>query len=75
MSAVGNDIAFPQQWYSYLTRLLAKILAPKYGKQWTETMEQNLTAAYSEATAVDPETVGDYFQPGREYGSQNYSNG
>jgi hypothetical protein len=75
MSAVSNDIAFPQQWYDYLTRLLAKKLSPKYGKQWTDTMEQNLTSAFAEATAVDPETVGDYFQPGREYGSQNYSNG
>lgn len=75
MSAVGNDIAFPQQWYDYLTRLLAKKLCPKYGKQWSDTMEQNLTAAYAEATAVDPETVGDYFQPGRELGMHNYNHG
>ena len=71
--SVSNDMAFPQQWYGALEWGLAKKLAPKFGKAWTETMEQNYMEAMSSASAVDPETVPQYFQPNRDDYGSNFS--
>ena len=73
VTAVTNNVAFPQQWYSPLTMALSKVLCPKYGKAWTQVNEDNLKEAMASAAAVDPEVVGDYFQPGKEFGTENYS--
>lgn len=68
--SASNTMAFPQQWYGGLEWGLAKKSAPKFGKTWTETMEQNYMEAMASASAVDPETVPQYFQPNRDdYGS------
>ncbi len=64
--AVGNTMAFPQQWFSALEWGLAKRLCPKFGKAWTSTMQENLDTAIGSASMVDPDTVYQYFQPGRE---------
>ena len=72
-SVVGNTMAFPQQFYSLLRWLLAKDLAPAFGKVWTDTMQQNLESALISAAATDVETVYQYFQPGREGGNFNYT--
>ncbi len=74
-SAVGNNPAFPQQWYSALTRGLSKKLCPKYGKAWSQTMQDNFDEAMQSAAAVDPETVPQFFQPGREGAMENYGPG
>lgn len=74
-SVVGNDLAFPQQWYGGLEWGLAKRLAPKFGKSWSDTMEQNYNEAMASASAVDPETVPQFFQPSREDFSGNYGGG
>ncbi len=71
-----NDMAFPQQWYGALEWGLAKKLAPKFGKDWNQTMEQNYQEAMASAAAVDPEVVYQYFQPNRdEGGGSNFDNG
>lgn len=68
--AVGDTMAFPQQWFGGLEWGLAKKLAPKFGKAWDKTMEDNYMEAMASASAVDPETVPQYFQPNRDdYGS------
>jgi hypothetical protein len=72
-SAVGNDLAFPQQWYTALEWGLAFKLCPKYGKVWSDTMQKNLDEAMTSASAVDPEIISKYFEPGREFGTLNYS--
>ena len=61
------------QWYGALEWGLAKKLAPKYGKGWTDTMEQNYTEAMASASAVDPETVPQYFQPNRDDYGANFA--
>ena len=71
--AVSDTMAFPQQWFGGLEWGLAKKLAPKFGKSWTETMEQNYMEAMVSASAVDPETVPQYFQPNRDDYGSNYS--
>lgn len=68
-----NDMAFPQQWYGALEWGLAKKLCPKYGKQWSDTMEQNYMEAMASASAVDPETIPQYFQPNRDDFGANFA--
>lgn len=64
--SVSNDMAFPQQWFGALEWGLAKKLAPKFGKEWSQTMEQNYSEAMVSASAVDSEVVYQYFQPNRD---------
>jgi len=64
--STADTMAFPQQWYGALEMGLSKRLAPKYGKSWTSTMEQNYMEAMASAAATDPEVVYQYFQPGRD---------
>lgn len=73
--SASNDMAFPQQWFGALEWGLAKKLCPKFGKEWTPTMEQNYNEAMVSAAAVDPEIVYQYFQPNRDqaFGS-NFDN-
>jgi len=66
LDAVGNTMAFPQQWYGALGKGLAKRLSPKFGKAWTETMQQNYDEAMAAAAMVDTEVNYQYFQPGRD---------
>lgn len=66
-SAVSNDLAFPQQWYTALEWGLAMKLCPKYGKSWTENMQNNLSEAMLSASAVDPEVVYQHFEPNRDH--------
>ena len=66
LDIVSNTMAFPQQWYGALRWALAKDLAPGFGKSWTQTMEDNLSAAMASAANVDPDMTYQYFQPGRE---------
>ena len=72
-TTTANDMAFPQQWYGALEWGLAKKLAPKFGKSWTDTMEQNYNEAMISASAVDAETVPQYFQPNRDDYGSNFS--
>ena len=71
-TVIGNDMAFPQQWFGALELGLAKKLAPKFGKSWTDTLEQNYNEAMDSASAVDPEVIPQYFQPGREDNGSNF---
>lgn len=71
-STTANDMAFPQQWFGALELGLAKKLAPKFGKAWTDTLEQNYNEAMASASAVDPEIVPQYFQPNRDDGGGNF---
>lgn len=71
--SISNDMAFPQQWYGGLEWGLAKKLAPKFGKSWTDTMEQNYAEAMASASAVDGEVVPQYFQPNRDDYGSNFS--
>lgn len=65
--AVGNDIAFPQQWYLALALGLGKIVAPKFNSAlWTPLHESNLVSALSIARTAYAETTEEYFQPGAE---------
>ena len=63
-SVVANTMAFPQQWYSALSKGLGKRLAPKFGKAWTDTHETNYQEAMAEAGMVDADQTFAYFQPG-----------
>ncbi len=63
---VSNTMAFPQQWYGALGKGLGKRLAPKFGKAWTQTMQDNYDEARAEAGMVDPDITFQYFQPGRD---------
>ena len=66
LDVVSNTLAFPQQWYGALGKGLGKRLAPKFGKAWTDTMEQNYNEAMLEASMVDPDSTYAYFQPGKD---------
>ncbi len=66
LDVVSNTMAFPQQWYGALGKGLGKRLAPKFGKAWTETHQQNYDEAMAEASNVDPDQTYQYFQPGRD---------
>ena len=71
----ADTMAFPQQWYGALEWGLAKKLAPKFGKEWSQTMQGNYDEAMASAAAVDPEVVPQYFQPGRDDFGANYAGG
>jgi hypothetical protein len=63
---VTDTMAFPQQCFAALEWGLAKKIAPKFGKSWTDTHEQNYQEAMAQFGLVDPDMTYSYFQPGRE---------
>lgn len=65
--ATTNDIAYPQEWLAALEWELAKRLAPKFGKAWTEAMERNWVASAGIARQLTPQNSAVYFQPGRDW--------
>lgn len=60
----ANDIAFPQEWYGFLTWELALQLSPVYGIPWTPDRERNYQNAKNIALSFNPETCDLYFRPG-----------
>ncbi len=61
--ATSNDIAYPQEWFAALEWELAKRLAPKFNKRWTETHEINWKQATQIARQLNPQATTIYFQP------------
>lgn len=61
--AVGNDIAYPQQWFLPLSIGLAKLIAPKFGQAWTDAHENIYRDALAIAKTAYAETTDIYFQP------------
>ena len=64
--AVTDTIAYPQEWFYPLSIGLAKLIAPKFGKSWTQDLQDNYTSALSMARSSYAETTDMYFQPGLE---------
>ena len=61
-----DDIAFPQEWFLPLALGLAKLVDPKYGNQWNNSLEANYQSALAIARTSYAETTDLYFQPGLE---------
>ena len=61
--ATTNDIAYPQEWFAALEWELAKRLAPKFNKRWTETHQLNWEQATQIARQLNPQATTAYFQP------------
>lgn len=61
--ATSDDIAYPQEWFAALEWELAKRLAPKFNKRWTETHELNWKQATQIARQLNPQATTIYFQP------------
>lgn len=59
-----DDIAYPQEWYLPLSIGLAKLITPKFQREWTPLQESNLTTALMMARTSYAEEVVEYFQPG-----------
>lgn len=64
--AVADDIAFPQEWFAALEWELALRVAPTFGAEWTQSMQQNYTQATAIARELNPENSSAFFQPNRE---------
>ena len=64
--AVADDIAFPQEWFAALEWELALRIAPTFGADWTQSMQQNYTQATAIARELNPENSSAFFQPNRE---------
>jgi len=61
---VTNNVAFPQEWFLPVAQGLSKLIAPKFGKEWTQLMQSNLDQSMAIARTSYAETVDIYFQPG-----------
>jgi hypothetical protein len=61
--ATTNDIAYPQEWLAALEWELARRLAPKFNKRWTETHQASWLQATSIARQLNPQNTSIYFQP------------
>lgn len=61
--ATSNDIAYPQEWFAALEWELARRLAPKFNKRWTETHQANWLQATQIARQLNPQGTTAYFQP------------
>lgn len=61
--ATSNDIAYPQEWFAALEWELARRLAPKFNKRWTETHQANWLQATQIARQLNPQATTIYFQP------------
>ena len=61
--ATSDDIAYPQEWFAALEWELAKRLAPKFNKRWTDTHEINWKQATQIARQLNPQNTTIYFQP------------
>jgi hypothetical protein len=61
--ATSNDIAYPQEWLAALEWELARRLAPKFNRKWTESHQVNWAAATTIARQLNPSNVVSYYQP------------
>ena len=64
--SASNDIAFPQEAFSFLEWELAFRCAPAFGRKWNEEMEANRTASRLMWGQFNPERSSAYYQPGKE---------
>ena len=64
--SASDDIAFPQEAFSYLEWELAFRCAPAFGRKWNEEMEANRTASRLMWGQFNPERSSAFFQPGQE---------
>lgn len=65
-SAVANDIAYPQEYYAALEWELARRLAPKFGVQWSQSLQTHWQIAVTEGVNLNPDDTSLCFEPGRE---------
>jgi hypothetical protein len=61
-----DDIAYPQEWFLPLALGLAKLVDPKFTKQWNPNIENSYQSALAMARTSYAETTDIYFQPGLE---------
>jgi len=61
--ATTDDIAYPQEWLAALEWELARRLAPKFNKRWTETHQTSWLQATQIARQLNPQNTSIYFQP------------
>jgi len=61
--ATTDDIAYPQEWFAALEWELARRLAPKFNRRWTETHQASWQEATQIARQLNPENTSIYFQP------------
>ena len=64
MSAVANDIAFPQEWFRPLLEELKFSIAPVFGIPWTAEREAARQQALTWARSLNPENSVLYYRPG-----------
>lgn len=57
---------FPDEYLLFLSLGLGKLIAPMFNRPWTQTNEDNLTAASAIAKHKDAENTSQYFQCGNE---------
>lgn len=62
--ATTDDIAFPQEYFDFLSWELGFRCAPAFGVEFTQTMNGNLTEARTYARNLNPEVSTLYFHPG-----------
>lgn len=65
-SAVGNDVAYPQEYFAALEWELARRLAPKFGQNWSSDMQNHWTIAVTEGVNLNPDDVSLCFEPNRD---------
>lgn len=62
----ADDISYPQEYFAALEWELAFRCAPKFGKEWTKTMQSTYQVCVMEGINLNPDNTSEHFQPGRE---------
>lgn len=60
----ADDISYPQEYFAALEWELARRLAPKFGRSWTQDMQTHWQIAVQEGINVNPQNTHLYYQPG-----------
>lgn len=62
----ADDIAYPQEYFAALEWELAFRCAPKFGKEWTKSMQVAYQTCVMEGINFNPANSSLYFEPGRD---------
>ena len=61
--ATTDDIAFPQEWLAALEWELARRLAPKFNRRWSQTHQASWQDATAIARQLNPQATSLHFEP------------
>ncbi len=66
-SAAGaDDISYPQEYFAAIEWELARRLAPKFGKPWSQDMQLHWQIAVQDGVNINPQDTHLCFEPGRD---------